>query len=512
MVIRPFGRIFWVAVAVVAPGLCVQDAQAFPQAVGTRLSSTGPKTPLAWRDATGNHLLNMRRLPPELDSAGHAVNWSLQTMIRDDGDSIGQTSGRGSGWRAYARIDSFPARNAFKEGVKSLDWGDGSFVRLRYQRPDRPSYTFTTSRGVRTQLRNGDILYATRVNTIHTAPNENNHPAGTIYRIMVFVSQDDGRSWTAHTTVASSYVPEGSNDLRGLWSNFLLEKQNGEIQIYFDDQDSPFRAGAERESWITMRKLRQGSADQPLQFSSEVIVVNVPKPKAHDGMPSVSEGAPNKLFLTMESVAPGVRGGKHTVIRAVRSDDSENRVWRDVNPNDGIIFDFTVEDEPGVFSSYNALAPAHYRNSRDNGLYLVMRTDMTRAGALGFTSCEGTDSCTTLYEPERALRLAARQDPLRACYFSNPRWIQGTIALYRSLDDGKNWYYEGVPDGDSGAPDGTYWDGETHLDPGVTEDRTDPGIKPGPNLTVVQYPAVIPGSGTCDKAAGNRLWVETLRY
>ena len=157
------------------------------------------------------------------------------------------------------------------------------------------------------QLRNGDILHSYRRNLVsrHT------------YRIEVAISQDNGATWKPHSEVARS---EG--EFRGLWSTFLLEKNDGTLQCYYDDEDTPSQAGFHRHQWLTVKTWDPRSK----QWIDPVTVSRAHNPEhlSRDGMCAVVELSKNKLLCAFETVQtyPPHRG----VLMSVTSDDG-GKTW-----------------------------------------------------------------------------------------------------------------------------------------------------------------------------------------
>jgi len=110
--------------------------------------------------------------------------------------------------------------------------------------------------------------------------------------------------------------------LRGLWSSFLLLKRDGTLQCYYDDEDTPHRAGFFRHQWVTMK-----TWDKTSQQWVNPVTVSRAHDRSHlsrDGMASVVELPSGQLLCALESV--------HTApphancIRQVTSDDG-GRTW-----------------------------------------------------------------------------------------------------------------------------------------------------------------------------------------
>ena len=138
-------------------------------------------------------------------------------------------------------------------------------------------------------LANGDILYSYRQNHLHGLATRDK-----LFSIKIAVSSDGGKSWRHHSTVAAA---RGTDF--GLWSSFLLEKRNGELQCYYDDERSPSLAGLERHQWISMRtyNLATGKWENPITVSRATGLT-----LSRDGMCSVVEVLPEHLVCVCEGV------------------------------------------------------------------------------------------------------------------------------------------------------------------------------------------------------------------
>jgi len=228
------------------------------------------------------------------------------------------------------------------------------------------------------QLRNGDILYSYRHN-VAWGPAENRS-----YRLEVAISKDGGRHWRHHSEVAESLGCE-----YGLWSTFLLEKRDGTLQCYYDDERTPADNGLPRHQWLTMKTWDPKSG----QWTNPVTVSRAHNPEhlSRDGMPTVVEVAKNKLLCTLETVqvAPPHRG----LLMSVTSEDG-GKSWswtkaerkllyqpKDINYNalaawtitlsDGrLLCVFTTDEdrtEPGVPATGVLSQDLKYMISRDKG-------------------------------------------------------------------------------------------------------------------------------------------------
>lgn len=185
------------------------------------------------------------------------------------------------------------------------------------------------------QLREGDVLCSYR--HIHA----NGRPEKEYsYAIEIARSSDAGASWHLHSTVASCKGARG-----GLWSSFVLQKRDGTLQCYFDDERTPWLHGYQRHQWLTMKSYdaRSGKWTRPVTVSR----AHNPKHLSRDGMPSAVELPDGKLLCVFESV--------HVTL-----------------PHSGILFSVTSKDGGRSWSwrsrersvvyaarkrAYNALAP-----------------------------------------------------------------------------------------------------------------------------------------------------------
>jgi hypothetical protein len=115
------------------------------------------------------------------------------------------------------------------------------------------------------------------------------------FAIEVYQSLDGGKKWAKHSTVATS-----TGKSRGLWSSFLLEKRNGEIWCFYDDEDTPTRQNFLRHQWLVARRWdERTSAWGDAQTISRAFD---PKDLSRDGMGSVAEMPDGELICALESV------------------------------------------------------------------------------------------------------------------------------------------------------------------------------------------------------------------
>lgn len=200
------------------------------------------------------------------------------------------------------------------------------------------------------QLRNGDLLYSYRRNL------GRQHR----YRLEVAASSDNGATWKPHSEVARA---EG--EFRGLWSTFLLQKSDGTIQCYYDDEDTPGKVGFHRHQWLTMKTW----APKSKQWIAPVTVsrAHAPEHLSRDGMCTVVELSKNRLLCAFETVQtyPPHRG----VLMSVTSDDG-GKTWSWQKEERRLLYQPPNPD-------FNALAPWMIKLSTGD-LLCVFTTDEDR--------------------------------------------------------------------------------------------------------------------------------------
>ena len=169
------------------------------------------------------------------------------------------------------------------------------------------------------QLPDGAVWFSYR----HNRPRTN--AAGLrCYSIRTAISHDAGQTWQPHSVVAESTLDPTNEPqaLRGLWSSFLLLKRDGTLQCYYDDEDTPHRAGFFRHQWLTMK-----TWDKTSQQWVNPVTVSRAHNRRHlsrDGMPSVVELPSGRLLCVLESVQTSRPHAN--CIRLVSSDDG-GRTW-----------------------------------------------------------------------------------------------------------------------------------------------------------------------------------------
>ena len=457
-------------IAAMSPSTSVR-AQATVQFSSSQAQpSVQVKAPLAWQSGGICYLMNMGQVPPADPNAAGA-NWCLQPLI-------GTSSGT-SGWTATAgNIYAYPSGGP-QDGTNYVDWGDGSFLRLSAKAAG--TYGLNPIPSVM-----NTILYSTRLNTAALNPDGSPNAAkyGYVYRIMVFMSLDGGNSWSVLPAAnpesnllvvdSSSKGPCDNGNLygldapglrlsskanTGLWSNFLFERSDGTVQVYYDDERSPCLAGAARQDqqWLGMRTLNPGQA---LSWSGESFVDNNQAGASlkRAGMASVSEKpSPNgvgTMIVTEEDVAPyqyvspttgGASPGVQGVVRVFSSPDG-GKTWGQAC----VLQRPVVCDKIGSVA-FNNLAPYHLRSKipsiAPGNLVLVFRSDVGRQD----------DPNNPDYDPNVSLSQAALT--------GNPRWVEGNLYAYTSVDDGASWQSLSIGTTGQYMPGGA---GFT-FDPGVAE-------------------------------------------
>ncbi len=204
------------------------------------------------------------------------------------------------------------------------------------------------------QLHNGDLLYSYRHN-YGWGPAEKRD-----YRLRVAISKDGGRHWQPHSEVANSVGRE-----YGLWSSFLLEKMDGTLQCYYDDEYTPADNGFLHHQWLTVKTWDPAVK----QWTKPVTVSRAHDPKdlSRDGMPTVVELSKNHLLCAFETVQvnPPNRG----VLMTVTSDDG-GKTWSWQKAERHLLY------QPKDIN-FNALAPWMIELS-DGRLLCVFTTDEDR--------------------------------------------------------------------------------------------------------------------------------------
>jgi hypothetical protein len=160
-------------------------------------------------------------------------------------------------------------------------------------------------------------------------------------------------------------VAETRGTDHGLWSTFLLQRSDGALQCYYDDETTPAEAGLPGHQWITMK-----TWDPAARAWADPVTVSRAFDRRHlsrDGMCTVVETAPPRLVCAFESVqtAPPHAG----LLRFVTSGDG------------GATWSWSAHERAVLYqpadTRFNALAPWMVRLP-DGTLLCVFTTDEDR--------------------------------------------------------------------------------------------------------------------------------------
>lgn len=210
------------------------------------------------------------------------------------------------------------------------------------------------------RLQDGRLWCAYRRNHFRGA-----HAKSPRYSIEISESTDDGMTWRKHSIVAEARHVEIPRRSRGLWSSFILEKRDGTLQCYFDDEDTPAREGFAGHQWLVMKTWNVAAA----QWTQPVVVSRAHDDKelSRDGMASVAELGDGTLFAAFESVQ--ITAPHANLIRSVTSADG-GATWSWRTRDRGVLY------EPAK-DKFMALAPWMIRR-HDGSLFVVFCTDEDR--------------------------------------------------------------------------------------------------------------------------------------
>jgi len=181
------------------------------------------------------------------------------------------------------------------------------------------------------QLPSGTLLYSYRHHRFAEDPDPINR-----YSIRIAMSEDFGKTWNPHSVVARSnhnFVKE-PDALRGLWASFLLQKKDGTLFCFYDDEETPHRKGFHRHQWLTMKQWDPVIKEwiNPVTVSRAHDESNL----SRDGMPTLIELPNGRLICVYESVktAPPYAN----CIRSVTSDDG-GKTWSWIDEKREIVFE-----------------------------------------------------------------------------------------------------------------------------------------------------------------------------
>ena len=239
-----------------------------------------------------------------------------ELMIRWDADSFPAAGAKG--FVELKNGDLLASRHTrWEKGVgvlcsRSTDggatWCDAGIIA---NDPDQGTYL---GDGHLIQRRNGEVLYCYR---------HNRYPGDTAsFSIRVCVSRDGGGHWEPHSTVEAVAAHPSGGPRRGLWSSFLLEKKDGTLQCYYDDENAPCLAGFPNHQWLQMKTWDAAAS----QWGDPVTVSRAHDPRhlSRDGMASVVELEAGHLLCALESCQVSLPHAN--VIRLVTSDDG-GKTW-----------------------------------------------------------------------------------------------------------------------------------------------------------------------------------------
>jgi len=163
------------------------------------------------------------------------------------------------------------------------------------------------------QTRDGRLLYSYRENRF-----AGSLAAERSYAIRVAQSTDGGNQWTWHSDVVTSCAKDlPSTTSGGFWCSFLLERGDGTLQCYYDDEWTPNAEGKVNHQWVTMRSWNPTAR----LWTDPVTVARAHREGdlSRDGMTSVIETSPGQLLAVFESVA--AEPPHPNVLRVARSAD-----------------------------------------------------------------------------------------------------------------------------------------------------------------------------------------------
>jgi hypothetical protein len=219
------------------------------------------------------------RFSPELVSGGQKAPLQLRDRSIIAARPEAARSGQGVCVRCYRSTDLGRTWQAYsiiaEDGDPRTNLGDGHLM----------------------MLANGTLLYSYRQNRFAGLS-----IGDKSFSIRVAFSEDQGRSWAYHSTVESKVGTES-----GLWSSYLLEKADGTLQCYYDDEQTPALESFPRHQWSSMKTWNACSRS----WENRVTVSRASGVKlSRDGMCSVAETLPGRLVCVCEGVqeAPPHRG------------------------------------------------------------------------------------------------------------------------------------------------------------------------------------------------------------
>jgi hypothetical protein len=153
-----------------------------------------------------------------------------------------------------------------------------------------------------------------------------------------------------------------------LWSSFVLERRDGTLECYYDDEETPFQRGFPGHQWVSARTWDAGR--KAWGEARTVSRAHDARDLSRDGMPSVVELEAGRLLVVCESVQ--VRPPHANVVRFVTSEDG-GRTWSWERAERGVVY---APEKKG----FMALSPWVIRLA-DGRLWCVFCTDEDRERA-----------------------------------------------------------------------------------------------------------------------------------
>lgn len=140
------------------------------------------------------------------------------------------------------------------------------------------------------------------------------------WRVTVTRSDNDGDSWVFDSTVAGPVAPF-------VGAPFLFQRENGDLQIYYDSELLASESGSPGQQFIAMQGRRGTSGAWDAYGIVTASRALEPKSISRDGMPTVVQLGGDRLLLVTEGVEPFPTGGTvANELHAIESWDG-GRTW-----------------------------------------------------------------------------------------------------------------------------------------------------------------------------------------
>ncbi|MBM7115920.1 sialidase family protein [Archangium primigenium] len=193
--------------------------------------------------------------------------------------------------------------------------------------------------------------------------------SGGQWRVTITRSDNNGDSWVYDSTVAGPTT-------RFVGAPFLFQRANGDLQVYYDSELLAAQRGYPGHQWIAMQG-RRGTTGAWTEYGT--VAVSWDKRTGalnRDGMPTVVQLGGDRLMVVVEGVEAFPTGGAHAnVINAVQSWDG-GRTWDESLRR--TVYQSRID--PGSGRRYNAYVPSAIRVG--NGpVGVAFCTDENKAGA-----------------------------------------------------------------------------------------------------------------------------------